>query len=138
MISVVRFEKSVADSILTSALDMYPRETILLLRGKAEKDHILISEILIPPLASHGRRFSGFSNVMLPMDLSVMGISHSHPSGVLKPSIHDLNHFYGRVMVITAYPFQSYNDIAVFNGNGDKIPHEVIPDRQREENDLFH
>jgi len=138
MISVVRFEKSVADSILTSALDMYPRETILLLRGKAEKEQILISEILIPPLASHGRRFSGFSNVMLPMDLSVMGISHSHPSGVLKPSIHDLNHFYGRVMVITAYPFQSYNDIAVFNGNGDKIPHEVIPDRQREGDDLFH
>ena len=138
MISVVRFEKSVADSILTSALDMYPRETILLLRGKAEKEQILISEILIPPLASHGRRFSGFSNVMLPMDLSVMGISHSHPSGVLKPSIQDLNHFYGRVMVITAYPFQSYNDIAVFNGNGDKIPHEVIPDRQREGDDLFH
>jgi len=136
MISVVRFEKSVADSILTSALDMYPRETILLLRGKAEKEQILISEILIPPLASHGRRFSGFSNVMLPMDLSVMGISHSHPSGVLKPSIHDLNHFYGRVTVITAYPFQSYNDIAVFNG--DKIPHEVIPDRQREDDDLFH
>jgi len=136
MISVVRFEKSVADSILTSALDMYPRETILLLRGKAEKEQILISEILIPPLASHGRRFSGFSNVMLPMDLSVMGISHSHPSGVLKPSIHDLNHFYGRVTVITAYPFQSYNDIAVFNG--DKIPHEVIHDRQREDDDLFH
>jgi len=138
MISVVRFEKSVADSILTSALDMYPRETILLLRGKAEKEQILISEILIPPLASHGRRFSGFSHVMLPMDLSVMGISHSHPSGVLKPSIHDLNHFYGRVTVITAYPFQSYNDIAVFNGNGDKIPHEVILDRQREGDDLFH
>jgi len=117
---------------------MYPRETILLLRGKAEKDQILISEILIPPLASHGRGFSGFSNVMLPMDLSVMGVSHSHPSGALKPSTQDLNHFYGRVMVITAHPFQSYNDIAVFNGNGDKIPHEVIPDRQRERDDWFY
>ena len=74
---------------------------------------------------------------MLPMDLSVMGVSHSHPSGVLRPSTHDLNHFYGRVMVITAHPFQSYNDIAVFNGNGDKIPHEVIPDGQREGDDLF-
>jgi proteasome lid subunit RPN8/RPN11 len=129
MIALVRFEKSVADSILTSALDMYPRETILLLRGEAEKHQILINEIMIPPLAAHGRRFSGFSNVMLPMDLSVMGVSHSHPSGVLQPSTHDLNHFYGRVMVIAAYPFQSYNDIAVFDGNGDKIPHEVVPDR---------
>ena len=138
MINLVRFEKSVADSILTSALDMYPRETILLLRGKAEKEQILISEILIPPLASHGRGFSGFSKMMLPMDLSVMDVSHSHPSGALKPSTHDLNHFYGRVMVITAHPFQSYNDIAVFNGNGDKIPHEVIPDHQREGDDLVY
>ncbi|HKM49869.1 MAG TPA: Mov34/MPN/PAD-1 family protein [Candidatus Bathyarchaeia archaeon] len=136
MIGLVRFEKSVADSILTSALDMYPRETILLLRGKAEKDQISMSEILIPPLATHGRGFSGFSNMMLPMDLSVMGVSHSHPSGVLQPSIQDLNHFYGRVMVITAYPFQSYNDIAVFNGKGEKIPHEVIPDQKREGDDL--
>jgi hypothetical protein len=38
----------------------------------------------------------------------------------------------------TYYPFQSYNDIAVFNGNGDKIPHDVIPDRQREGDYLFH
>jgi len=129
MINLVRFEKSVADSILTSALDMYPRETILLLRGRVEKDQIMISEILIPPLASHGLGFSGFSNMMLPMDLSVMGVSHSHPSGVLQPSTHDLNHFYGRVMVITAFPFQSYSDIAVFNSNGDKIPHEILLDR---------
>lgn len=135
MIRLVQFEKAVADSILTSALDMYPKETILLLRGKAEKDRILISEILIPPLAAHGRGFAGFSNVMLPMDLSVMGVSHSHPSGMLQPSTHDLNHFYGRVMVIAAHPFQSYNDIAVFNGNGDKIPHEIVPDRQREDED---
>jgi proteasome lid subunit RPN8/RPN11 len=138
MISLVRLEKSVADSILTSALDMYPRETILLLRGKAEKDQISIHEVLIPPLATHGRGFSGFSNFMLPMDLSVMGVSHSHPSGALQPSIHDLNHFYGRVMVITAHPFQSYNDIAAFNNHGDKIPHEVIPDQLRENNDSFY
>jgi len=138
MINLVRFEKSVADSILTSALDMYPKETILLLRGKAEKDQILISEILIPPLASHGRGFSGFSKVMLPMDLTVMGVSHSHPSGALKPSTQDLNHFYGRIMVITAHPFQSYNDIAVFNSNGDKIPHEVIPDQHRDHDNSFY
>jgi hypothetical protein len=53
MITRVRFEKQVADSILTSALDAYPRETILLLRGKAKKDEILLNDILIPPLAVH-------------------------------------------------------------------------------------
>jgi proteasome lid subunit RPN8/RPN11 len=131
MLSHVRFEKSVADSILSYALSAYPREGILLLRGKAGKDEILINDLLIPPLATHGQGFSSFPNVMLPMDLSVMGVSHSHPSGSLQPSIHDLNHFYGKIMVITAYPFQSYDDIGVFNSHGDKLTHEVVPDREQ-------
>lgn len=128
MISVVRFEKSVADSLLSYALDSYPKEAILLLRGKISKDGMLINEILIPPLATHGRGFSGFSRIMLPMDLSIMGISHSHPSGSNQPSTHDLNHFYGRIMVIMAYPFQRYSDIGVFNSHGDRLQHEVVPD----------
>jgi proteasome lid subunit RPN8/RPN11 len=125
---IVRFEKSVADSILSYSLQAYPKEGILLLRGRARKDEVLITEVLIPPLATHGRGFSGFPKIMLPMDLSVMGISHSHPSATLRPSIHDLNHFYGKIMVIAAYPFQSYNDIGAFNSHGDKLPHEVLPD----------
>lgn len=126
MIEKVRFEKSVADSILTYALGSYPKEAILLIRGKAERNTIFIKDVLIPPLATHGLGFSGFPNIMLPMDLSIMGTSHSHPSGSLQPSIHDLNHFYGKIMIITAYPFQDYNDIGVFDGHGQKIPHEVL------------
>jgi proteasome lid subunit RPN8/RPN11 len=132
MTSLVRFEKSVADSILTYALNAYPKEGILLLRGKAEKDQILISDVIIPPLATHGHGFSGFPNIMLPMDFSVMGVSHSHPSGSLHPSTHDLNHFYGRIMVITAYPFQSYNDIGVFKRDGSRLIHEVVPDQRND------
>jgi proteasome lid subunit RPN8/RPN11 len=128
MISVVRFEQSVADSILSHALDSYPKEGILLLRGKVEKEAILINEILIPPLATRGLGFSGFSSIMLPFDLSVMGVSHSHPSGSLQPSIHDLNHFYGRIMVIAAYPFASYDYIGVFNKRGERLMHQVVPD----------
>jgi len=128
---IVQFEKSVADSILSSALNAYPNEAILLLRGKKGKDQILIEDVLIPPLATHGRGFSTFPTNLLPMDLSVMGISHSDPSGALKPSIHDLNHFYGRIMVIAAYPFESYNDIGVFNSHGDKLLHVIVPDSQR-------
>jgi len=137
MVNIVRFEKSVADSILSYSLQAYPKEGILLLRGKAGKDEVLIKEVVIPPLATHGRGFSGFSNVMLPMDLSVIGISHSHPSGVLRPSIHDLNHFYGKIMVIAAYPFQSYNDIGAFNSHGDRLLHEIIPDTGPKETDFL-
>jgi proteasome lid subunit RPN8/RPN11 len=128
MLNIVRFEKSVADSILSYSLDAYPREGILLLRGKAGKEGILITDVLIPPLATHGRGFSGFSGIMLPMDFSVIGVSHSHPSGALRPSLHDLNHFYGKIMVIAAYPFGSYADIGVFNSRGERLYHEIVPD----------
>ena len=128
MIRIVKLEESVANSILTSALDVYPNEAILLLRGKLANNEILVNDILIPPLATHGRGFSNFPRFMLPMDLSIVGVSHSHPSGVLRPSIHDLNHFYGRIMVITAHPFKSYSDIGSFNSNGDRLSQEVVPD----------
>jgi len=130
MIRLVRFEQSVADSILSSAQGAYPNEAILLLRGKMESEAILVNEVLIPPLAIHGRGFSQFRGYMLPMDFKLVGVSHSHPSGALRPSTHDLNHFYGRIMVITAHPFQSYNDIGAFNSHGDRLPSEVLPDQQ--------
>ena len=128
MIRLIRFEKTVADSILTAAMSAYPRETILVLQGKKSGNEIRLNNVLIPPLATYGRGFSMLLGSMLPWDLTVMGVAHSHPSGVLKPSMHDLNHFYGRIMVIAAHPFQSYDDLAVFDSDGSKIQHEIIPD----------
>jgi proteasome lid subunit RPN8/RPN11 len=130
MLMIVRFEKSVVDSILSHALDMYPREAILLLRGRKRKDEMLIDEIVVPPLATHGVRFSSFPSYMLPMDLRIMGVSHSHPSGIPKPSVQDLNHIYGRIMVIAAYPFQSYSDIAVFDKDGNRLPWQLAPNTE--------
>ena len=128
MLTTVRFEKSVIDSILSHALDTYPREAILLLRGKKGGDELLINDIVVPPLATHGFGVSGFPSFMLPLDLRVVGVSHSHPSGHLEPSTHDLNHFYGRIMVIAAYPFQSYSDIAVFDKDGSRLRWQLTSD----------
>jgi proteasome lid subunit RPN8/RPN11 len=129
-LTIVRFEKSVVDSILSHALNTYPKEAILLLRGKKERDDILIDEIVVPPLATHGAGFSSFPSYMLPMDLRVMGVSHSHPSGNPEPSVQDLNHVYGRIMVIAAYPFQSYSDIAVFGKDGSRLRWQLVSDGQ--------
>jgi proteasome lid subunit RPN8/RPN11 len=134
MVRLVQFEQTVADSILSAALSAYPKEAILLLRGKLKDDVILINDILIPPLATHGRGFSDFRGVMLPMDLRLVGVAHSHPSGALWPSTQDLNHFYGRIMVLTAYPFRSYADIGVFNNNGERLLHEIVPDHEPSKN----
>jgi proteasome lid subunit RPN8/RPN11 len=128
VLTTVKFEKSVVDSILSHALDMYPREAILLLRGKKKRDEILIDEIVVPPLATHGVRFSAFPSNMLPMDLRIVGVSHSHPSGNPQPSVQDLNHIYGRIMVIAAYPFQSYSDIAVFDKDGNRLLWQLTSD----------
>jgi proteasome lid subunit RPN8/RPN11 len=43
-IRIVYFEKAVADSILTAAMSVYPRETILLLQGKKSGDEIRVEE----------------------------------------------------------------------------------------------
>jgi proteasome lid subunit RPN8/RPN11 len=127
-IRIVYFEKAVADSILTAALSVYPRETILLLQGKKSGDEIRLNSILIPPLATYGRGFSSYLGTMLPWDLTIMGVAHSHPSGNPHPSTHDLNHFRGRIMVITAYPYNDYRNLAAYDREGNTIPHEIVPD----------
>lgn len=94
-----------------------------------DKNEIRINEVLIPPLAVRGHGFSEFPIHMLPLDLSVMGTAHSHPSGVLQPSIGDLNHFYGRMMVIAVYPYDSEEQIAVFDREGKTVEYEIVNGR---------
>jgi len=118
--------RSVIDSILTYARIQHPREGILLLRGRVDKKEIHIDEVVIPPLAVHGHGFSNFPLQMLPMDLSIMGTAHSHPSGVLRPSVGDLNHFYGRLMIIVGYPYDSEQQIAVCDREGKMVEYDIV------------
>lgn len=39
------------ETIFEGAKQLYPRETILLLRGKKSSDVILVEELVVPPLA---------------------------------------------------------------------------------------
>ncbi|NWG09358.1 MAG: Mov34/MPN/PAD-1 family protein [Nitrososphaerales archaeon] len=127
MVRKITFKSLVIDSLLSYAKTFYPNEGILLLKGKIGKDEILVKETVIPPLATHGKSFSSFPFHMLPLDLSIVGVAHSHPSGVLKPSLEDLNNFYGRIMVIMAYPYNSERDIAVFDREGNVIKYSIVP-----------
>jgi proteasome lid subunit RPN8/RPN11 len=108
------------ETILENARTVYPREIILLLRGKAKKGRVEITDIIIPPLATRGRGFSSFPTHMLPMDFSLIGSVHSHPSGNATPSVEDLNHFFGRVMMIVAYPFLGEENVAVYDRSGEQ------------------
>jgi proteasome lid subunit RPN8/RPN11 len=119
-------ERSVVDSILSYAQMFHPRESILLLKGKIDKKKIVIDEVQIPPLATHGSAFSGFPLSRLPIDFSVVGVAHSHPSGALRPSVADLNRFYGRIMLITAYPYQSEQNMIILDRQGKPQKFTVI------------
>ena len=112
------------DSILSFARMQHPREALLLLRGSVGRDGITLEEHLLPPFASSGRNFAQFSPHMLPIDFSIMGTLHSHPSGSPRLSPIDVNHFYGRIMMIVAYPY-TRDRVAVYNKKGEPVPLET-------------
>jgi len=126
MASKVVIREELLDMIFEGARRLHPKESIVLLRGKANKDAITISDVIIPPLATHGTSFSAFAAHMLPMDFSIVGVAHSHPSGNLKPSVEDQNRSMGRIMVIVGYPYRGVESVAFYSRNGEKLTLEVI------------
>jgi proteasome lid subunit RPN8/RPN11 len=116
----LKVKNELIEGLLAYSRDMHPKEMILLLRGKVGED-VEVEEVIIPPSAVHGQCFSSFQPYMIPFDLSILGIVHSHPSGMLEPSAYDLNHFYGRIMMIVAYPYQSVEDVAIFDRKGQEV-----------------
>jgi proteasome lid subunit RPN8/RPN11 len=104
----------------------HPRESILLLKGKVSKHKLVVTDVQIPPLATHGSSFSAFPLSRLPIDFSVIGVAHSHPSGVLRPSFTDLNKFYGRIMLITAHPYKSEKNIVILDRQGKPLKYTII------------
>ena len=121
-------KRSVIENLLSYARGLHPKECILLLRGNVSEDEFFVNDTVIPPFATHGEGFSTFPLHMLPVDFSIVGVAHSHPSGVLAPSANDLNQFYGRIMVIVAFPYHSERNIAVFNREGKTLRFKVVDD----------
>jgi proteasome lid subunit RPN8/RPN11 len=106
------------------AMNNHPNEIVLLLRGKMENEDIIVENLLFPPMGVGGPDFASFSPNMLPIDFSIMGILHSHPSGKLLPSPRDLNNMYGRIMMIIGPPY-FLNSVAAFKKNGERIQVEI-------------
>jgi proteasome lid subunit RPN8/RPN11 len=121
----VVFHKEVVDSLFTYSRMAYPNEGILLLRGKTKKGVVEVTGVVVPPAASHGAAFSSFSWWMLPIDLSYLGVAHSHPSGNHSPSHEDLLHASGKIMVIMGYPYATVDNLGVYDHNGRVLPFEV-------------
>jgi proteasome lid subunit RPN8/RPN11 len=125
MTAKVVIKKELLDVILEGAQRLYPKEYILLLRGKMSREDVTISDVLIPPLATYGKGFSGFPTSMLPMDFSIIGVAHSHPSGSLEPSVQDRNLPMGRIMLIAAFPYRGRENVAVYSRKEGRLSLEV-------------
>lgn len=121
----VQVSEELLQAIFKSAQRLHPKETIFLLRGKKTKNVIRVSELVVPPLATYGRGFANVPVHMLPMDFSIVGTVHSHPSGNLTPSYADLNHSFGVVIMIVSFPFADESDVAVYDHSEEKLTLEI-------------
>lgn len=115
-----------ADGIISYSRGLHPNEAILILRGKASREQVTVDGLAIPPFASSGPYYSGFSDFFLPFDSSYVGTAHSHPSRSNKPSLEDLNMgFYGTVSIIIAYPYED-DTMAAYDRAGNELEIKIL------------
>jgi proteasome lid subunit RPN8/RPN11 len=118
-----KIKHSCLKMILEASKSAYPKEFAALLR--AEKD--IITELILLPGTISGDSHAIFQFHMLPIDFSIVGTVHSHPSPIADASAADLELFNkrGLVHIIVAYPFNEKSWKA-FDGRGREIDIEVV------------
>lgn len=89
------------DLVIESSKSNYPQEFGALLRVDRVEKHTIIEVVLLPGTIS-GDSHAIFHLHMLPIDYSIVGTVHSHPSSVLRPSDADLDLFshFGKIHII--------------------------------------
>ena len=126
--SQVVISRTAADGLISSSRGVLANEAILILQGKVTREQIAIDGLVVPPFASSGPYYSGFSDFYLPFDSSYVGSAHSHPSRSNSPSLEDLNRgFFGSVSIIIAHPYD-YDTMAAYDRAGNKLEIK-IPDK---------
>lgn len=121
----VVIKREVLEMILGSARALHPKETVFLLRGESTANKVTISEVVVPPFATYGRGFATFPAHMLPIDFSLVGTAHSHPSGDPTPSTEDFNRSMGKIILIATFPYQQRSDVTIYDREGVKLKLQV-------------
>jgi len=124
---MIQIDKEVFMGMKALAENNHPNEIVVLLRGNRSGDLFHITDYLIPPFGFGSRGSASFPAHMLPIDFSILGTAHSHPSGNLSPSTGDMHNFYGRLMMILGPPY-SMNNVAAYTKQGKAIPVKVLSD----------
>jgi proteasome lid subunit RPN8/RPN11 len=87
-----KITKKCLEMIVESSKSNYPQEFGALLRVDKVKKTTIIEVVLLPGTIS-GDSHAIFRLHMLPIDYSVVGTVHSHPSSIARPSDADLDLF---------------------------------------------
>ena len=116
--------KESQEGILSYCKMNHPNEMVLILKGKSKKGSVMVEGLVIPPFSETGPTFAGFPSSFLPLDLSYIGMAHSHPEGTAEPSLEDLNNFFGLVSIIVKATYNE-EDVFAWDSSGNSIPLSV-------------
>lgn len=116
-------KKETIEMILEASRDVHPNEFGAILRAEEG----VITEIMLLPGTLSGSRSAIFQLHMLPIDFTVVGTVHSHPSGSISPSGADVALFqkFGYIHIITGVPFDK-DSWRAFDLYGEPIDLEVV------------
>ena len=122
MQGIYAIKRGCLESIIIAARNVYPQEFFSMLGGKNKG----IEELVVVP-AVFGDDFSSYRLDLVPMDRSIIGTVHSHPSPANYPSDADLDSFekFGEVHLIISYPYD-FNTIRAFDDKGKKLSLRVV------------
>lgn len=112
--------------ILECAKSEYPHEFGGFLRVDSKKRDT-IYEILILPGTISGESHAMFRMSMLPIDFTIVGTVHSHPSysPIASETDRQLFQKYGKVHIIIANPFNEYSWKS-YNNKGEEIKITIV------------
>ncbi|MHB8358017.1 MAG: Mov34/MPN/PAD-1 family protein [Thermoplasmataceae archaeon] len=109
--------------IMEASRDSMPKEFGALLRAEGD----IIYEIALMPGTIQGDRHTTFYLYNKPIDFSLVGSVHSHPSGVTLPSDADRHMFSntGPIHIIVGYPFTP-SSFSAYNRKAQRVDLKVI------------
>jgi proteasome lid subunit RPN8/RPN11 len=115
---MARIRKVALEFALGVSRELYPREFMGLLRGRGDT----ILEILVIPDTTWGEGFAQVQEMHIPMDRTIVGSVHSHPTADNRPSDDDLAYFGGRgkTHLIIGWPYRVIADVACYGSDGER------------------